>query len=46
MRQITITLPADIAHALEVRAAIDDLRVAEGIEQLLTYLVGEWRTNG
>jgi predicted transcriptional regulator len=38
-RKITIELPDDIAHRLEIMAAKDDLRIAQGIENLLTYLV-------
>ena len=39
MKQITINLPDDVAHRLEVCAAKDDQRIAEGIVNLLTYLV-------
>lgn len=39
MRSITIHLPEHIAHRLEVRAAIDDMRIAEGIEDFLTKLI-------
>lgn len=35
MRQITISLPDDIAHSIEIRAAIDDLTLAQGIEAYL-----------
>lgn len=39
MRTVTIELPDDVAHRLEVRAAVDDLKVETGIVQLLTHLV-------
>lgn len=42
-RKITITLPDDIAHTLEVRAAIDGLKLEQGIELLLTVSVQNWR---
>lgn len=35
MRSITITLPDEVAHIIEVRAAIDDLRLPRAIELLL-----------
>jgi hypothetical protein len=38
MRIITIELPDVVAHRLEIRAAIDDLTLAQGIEALLTHL--------
>lgn len=34
-RTIQITLPHDVAHLIEVRAAMDKLRLSEGIEQML-----------
>ena len=42
-RTITISLPDDVAHDLEVRAAIDDLKLDEGVGQLLNELVKRWR---
>lgn len=39
MRAVTIKLPDDVYSFLELRAAVDDLRVAEGIESLLVELV-------
>lgn len=38
MKQITISLPDDVAHRLEIRAAIDDLTLVQGVEQLLNHL--------
>lgn len=38
MREITIKLPHHVVHRLEVSAAKDDIRLAEGIERLLTFL--------
>lgn len=43
MKTYTITLPADVAHVLEVRAAIDDDRPEQGIQKLLCHLVENWR---
>jgi hypothetical protein len=45
MKQFTITLPEEIAHVLEVRAAIDDQKPEQGIELLLCELVKNWRGN-
>lgn len=42
-RTISITLPADIANILEIRAAIDDLTLMAGIELLLITAVVGWR---
>lgn len=42
MKTYTIELPDDVAHILEVRAAIDDLRPEEGIKQLLCHLTEIW----
>lgn len=46
MRRVEITLSDDVAHRLEVRAAIDGLRLAAGIERLLTHLVREFDGQG
>ena len=45
MREITITLPIDVAHRLEIMAARDDNRMENGITQLLTYLVEQFENN-
>ena len=42
MRAITITLPDEVIHRLEVISAKDGDRLAAGIEKLLTYLVGQF----
>lgn len=42
-RTLSITLPADIAHTLEVRAAIDDQTLPDGIQALLVAVVEQWR---
>lgn len=42
MKSYTIELPDDVAHILEVRAAIDDMRAEEGISLLLQKLVEIW----
>lgn len=34
-RQVTLTLDSDVAHLLEIRAAIDDLTLIQGLEQLI-----------
>lgn len=39
MRNVTITLPDTIAHRLEIRAAIDDMTLADGIALLLIHMV-------
>ncbi len=39
MRRVEIVLEDDVAHRLEVMAAIDDVRLADGVERLLTHLV-------
>lgn len=39
MKTITIELPDNIMHRLEVCAAKDGNRVSEGVARLLTYLV-------
>lgn len=36
--KIEITLTDEVANRLEIRAAIDDLTVSQGIENLLEYL--------
>ena len=42
-RTIQITLPHDVAHLVEVRAAMDNLRLSEGIEQMLCIAVEGFR---
>jgi hypothetical protein len=42
-RTMTIELPEDVAHILEVRMAIDDVRLPEGISLLLTKLVEDFK---
>lgn len=39
MKPVTIHLPDEVASKLSVRAAIDDLRLEEGIEKLLCNMV-------
>jgi len=39
MKQLTIDLEDDVFSHLEVRAAIDDMRIKEGVERLLTEMV-------
>ena len=39
MKTYTIRLDDDIAHRLEIRAAIDDLPAETGIELLLTEII-------
>lgn len=39
-KEITIRLPYDVAHKLEVKAAMDDMRLPEAIAMLLTVIVG------
>jgi hypothetical protein len=51
MKQLTIELDDDLYSFLELRAAIDDMRLKEGIEALLDEAVhrmkgGETRTRG
>lgn len=41
-RQVTIDLPEDVYHRIEVLAAKDDQRISDGITRLLTYLVSLW----
>jgi len=43
MRTITVALPDDLVSALEIRAAIDDLTLSQGVEALLSHLVAEWQ---
>jgi hypothetical protein len=37
-RQVTITLPFDVAHTLEILSAKDEMRLADGIAALLISL--------
>lgn len=39
MKPVTIHLPDEVASKLQVRAAIDNLRLEEGIEKLLCNMV-------
>lgn len=39
MRTLTLNIPDDIHNYLEVRAAIDDLRISQAVEQFLVELV-------
>jgi hypothetical protein len=39
VREVLIRLPDHVAHVLEVRAAIDGMRLPEGIERILAELV-------
>jgi len=43
MRTVTITLPEDVAHLFEVRAAMDDMRLPEALSDLLTTLAHKFR---
>jgi len=43
MKQLTITLDDDVFNLLEVRAAIDDMRIKEAVETLLAELVGTYK---
>lgn len=43
MKQVTINLPDDVAHTIEVRAAIDNLRIEEAISNLLVHIVEFWK---
>lgn len=42
LRRIEIVLPDDVADRMEIRAAIDDLTLAQGIERLLCHLYDEF----
>lgn len=42
MKKYTIELENEVAHVLEVRAAIDNMKPEQGIEALLTELVAQW----
>lgn len=42
MRTVTIQLPYNVAHRLEVQAAKDDMRIEEAVSLLLTALVIRW----
>jgi len=43
LRKIEIVLPEEVAHRLEIRAAIDDLTLAQGIEGLLQHLYEQFQ---
>ena len=45
-RKITIELPDEVAHRLEVCAAKDDQRLVEGIQNLLIHLVENFKQGG
>lgn len=42
LRKIEIVLPDEVADRLEIRAAIDDLTLTQGIERLLCHLYDEF----
>jgi hypothetical protein len=42
MKTYTIELPDDVAHVIEVRAAIDDLKAEAGLQQLICKVVEIW----
>ena len=42
LKKYTIELENEVAHVLEVRAAIDNMKPEQGIEALLTELVAQW----
>lgn len=44
-KTIQITLPHDVAHLIEIRAAHDNLRLAEGIEQLLCFVAANYQAS-
>lgn len=39
MKQLTIELSDEVFHYLEVRAAIDDMRIKQAVEEFLSALV-------
>lgn len=39
MKELTIHIPDEVYHRLEVQAAKDDQRIAEGVARLLAFLV-------
>lgn len=43
MRTMTIEIPEDVANILEVRMAIDNIRLPEGVSLLLTKLVEDFK---
>ena len=43
MKTITITVSEELHQILEIRAAIDDLKVADGVANLLNDLVAMWQ---
>lgn len=43
MKRLEIDLPDDVYQYLEIRAAIDDLRIKDGVELLLIELVKQKR---
>lgn len=44
-KTIQITLPHDVAHLIEVQAAKDNLRLAEGIERLLCFVAASYKAS-
>jgi hypothetical protein len=44
-RTIQIKLPLDVAHLIEIRAAHDNLRLAEGIEHLLCFVAANYQAS-
>lgn len=45
MTTVTLNLPDDVFKFLELRAAIDDMRVPESLEKFLTELVHARKEN-
>lgn len=43
LRKIEIVLDEEVANRLEIRAAIDDLTLSQGIEQLLEHLYNQFK---
>lgn len=43
MKTLYIEISDDVAHAIEVRAAMDDLTLKQGVELLLAELVGMFK---
>ena len=45
IKSIQINLPHDVAHLIEVQAAKDNLRLAEGIERLLCFVAENYKVS-
>lgn len=43
MKTITITVSEELHQVLEIRAAIDDMKVSDGVASLLNDLVAMWQ---